>query len=69
MTTRIMRHLKIAADEMFWCDGELGRIEKASLDGKSRELLYAHEDHYFGLTIDDEYVYVTGRTIRQVLNG
>jgi hypothetical protein len=45
---------------MFWCDGKLGTIEKASLTGRSRRLLdQSFGAHYFGLTIDKDYVYVT----------
>jgi hypothetical protein len=53
-------HCVTAANEMFWCDGKLGTIEKASLTGRSRRLLdQSFGAHYFGLTIDKDYVYVT----------
>lgn len=49
-----------STNEMFWCDGKLGRIEVASLAGTSRRLLSRLDgQHYFGLAIDSDYIYVT----------
>ena len=50
----------VDTNEIFWCDGGLGRIEKASLIGKNRQLLSQRiGQHYYGLTIDRTHVYVT----------
>ena len=47
-------------DEIFWCDGGLGRIEKASLIGTKRQLLsQTISQQYYGLAIDKTYIYVT----------
>ena len=54
---------------MFWCDGGLGRIEKASLSGSSRQLLSMNLGrHYFGIAVDKTHVYVTGWTYGQVID-
>ena len=55
---------------MFWCDTDASnydRIEKASLTGSSRQLLSeTRGQSYFGLTIDETYIYVTGMASGQV---
>ncbi len=45
---------------MYWCDAGTKKVEKANLDGTDRELVIEDPDSsFFGITLDDTYLYVT----------
>ncbi len=50
---------------MYWCDNGTNRIEKANLDGTDRKTVAVDpESHFFGITLDETYLYVTDWTKR-----
>ncbi len=54
-----MQLLVVAAQELYWCDGGLAKIEKANLDGSDREVVYERGGLLIGLALDADYLYVT----------
>ncbi len=53
---------------MYWCDAETDRVEEANLDGSGREIVIEDPgSHFFGITLDETYLYVTDWTKRWVL--
>ncbi len=55
---------------MYWCDAETDRVEKANLDGSGREIVIEDPgSHFFGITLDETYLYVTDWAKRWVLGN
>ncbi len=53
---------------MYWCDAETDRVEKANLDGNGRGIVTETPgSHFFGITLDETYLYVTDWAKRWVL--
>ena len=45
---------------MYWADAYRDRVETARLDGSARrQLIYEDGAHYFALSLDMQYLYIT----------
>lgn len=52
--------LSVLEGLMFWADSNLGRIERARLDGSERTaLLHEIGARYFGLSLSQNYLFIT----------